>query len=148
MRNGPRRQNSAAWITSHIKKLSTIAEVLEVHCTHGSDFNELHLPASWMSLSGLAKRKLAERRWLKSNERKLQLLIQHTLNAALAGEIGPRALANVAYGAARACKGELRGGLFSALARAAERRVADFKAQGLANTAWTQRQGTTANWRL
>ena len=42
----------------------------------------------------------------------------------------------MAYGAAHACRGELKGQLFSAVARAAERRVADFNAQDLANTAW------------
>ena len=64
-----RRQNSAARITSHIKKLSTIAEVLEAHRIYGSDFNEIHLSVSWMSLGRMVKRTLAERRWLKSNKR-------------------------------------------------------------------------------
>ena len=61
--------------------------------------------------------------------------MQHTVRKAEAGEIGARELANVAYGTAHSGRAELLG-LFTALARAAERRVSDFNVQDIANTAW------------
>ena len=90
-------------------------------------------------------------------------LVKHTVQAARAGDIGARQIANTAYGAAHSSKGKQMGELFMALARvaaerrmrvfsrvghqeeqllftalaaAAERRMRDFNSQGLANTAW------------
>ena len=66
----------------------------------------------------------------------MEQLVQYTVSAAGTSEIGARGLANVAYGAACSGSGELLGALFAALARVAQRCVGEFKAQGLANTAW------------
>ena len=59
------------------------------------------------------------------------------------GQLGARQLANVGYGAAGAWKsagfatvGQQDEQLFKALARVAERRLDEFNAQELANTAW------------
>ena len=51
-------------------------------------------------------------------------------------DIGARQLANIAYGAACSGLGKQMGAMFKALARVAERCVANFDAQALANTAW------------
>ena len=66
----------------------------------------------------------------------LELLVNRTVSKADAGQIGARQVANVAYGAACSGRAEFQGLLFNALARAAERRVSEFNAQSLANTAW------------
>ena len=60
----------------------------------------------------------------------------HTVRKAVAGEIGARVLANVAYGAARSGRGESAGVLLTALGRAAERLVSEFNDQELAISAW------------
>ena len=62
--------------------------------------------------------------------------MQHTVETAKAGEMGARQLASMAYGTACSGTAELLGLLFKALARAVERRVIEFDAQGLANTMW------------
>ena len=65
----------------------------------------------------------------------MKSLLQHTVRAAVAGEIGEQQLANVVYG------GELIGvcllldELFASLARVAQQRVCKFDGQQLANTA-------------
>ena len=59
----------------------------------------------------------------------LEPLVQHTLQAARAGEIDARQLANIVYEAARGSIGERQKALFTALARAAEWRMCEFKAQ-------------------
>ena len=58
------------------------------------------------------------------------------MQSAEAGKIGARSVVNVAYGAARSGRTEMPSLLFATLARVAERRVSDFNAQDLANTAW------------
>lgn len=63
-------------------------------------------------------------------------MVQHTVRKSVAGEIGARALANIAYGASRSIGGELLCLLFREFARAAEHRVCEFDAQALSNTAW------------
>ena len=79
------------------------------------------------------------------NAEALELLVQHTVRAAMKGELGARQLANVAYGVARsgigkslafATVGHPDAELFTVLARAAEQRIRDFSPQNLANTAW------------
>ena len=62
--------------------------------------------------------------------------MQHTEQAARKGEIGVQQIANILHGVACSGRGKCMGVLFRALARAAEQRVGDFKAQNLANTAW------------
>ena len=54
----------------------------------------------------------------------------------MAREINARALAHLAYGGALSSMGVSLVVLFAALARAAERRLGEFNAQELANTAW------------
>ena len=62
--------------------------------------------------------------------------MQHTVRQAQAGQVGPRALANVAYGAARCGRSAMLSLLFPVLARAAERRLSEFNPQEVANMAW------------
>ena len=62
--------------------------------------------------------------------------MQHTVRKAQAGQVGPRELANVVYGAARCGRSGMLIMLVAALARAAERRLRDFNPQNVANTAW------------
>ena len=60
-------------------------------------------------------------------------LVKHTVQAARAGDMGVREIANTALGAARSGKGKQMGVLFMALARAAaERRMRDSISQQLA----------------
>ena len=70
------------------------------------------------------------------NAEALEPLVQHTLQAARAGEIDARQLANIVYEAARSSVRKRLNVLFTVLARAAERRMCEFTAQGLASTAW------------
>ena len=109
-----------------------------MHHAHQENSNHTHLTACWTSLGKLARQTLAERRWLQSNAQALNPLVQDTVDAAVAREIGSRELANVAYGAALvfAMVGQPDAPLFTALAREAERHLRDFKPQNLANTAW------------
>ena len=71
-------------------------------------------------------------------QRNAEALVQHTVRKAQAGQVGPRELANVAYAAARCGRSGMLSDclLFAALARAAERRLSEFKPQELASTAW------------
>ena len=80
----------------------------------------------------------AEQQWLKGNAEALELLVQQAVHVVEARESDARGLANIAYGAAStfATPGHLDAQLLMALAREAERRVGDFNAQDLANTAW------------
>ena len=57
--------------------------------------------------------------------------MQHTVRKAEAGQICARALANVAYGAARSGRDELLGLLFRVVARAAAQQVCKFNARDL-----------------
>ena len=80
----------------------------------------------------------AERKWLRTNQQTLGPLMQHTIRAARAEEMGAQHFANIAFGATQ-CHGDSGKRmriLFCALARVAERRLVEFTAQGLANTAW------------
>ena len=65
----------------------------------------------------------------------LQSLVQHTVQVARSGDFDVQCLANIAYGAARSCRGKWMGALFMALARVAERSVGDFNEQDVGNTA-------------
>ena len=62
--------------------------------------------------------------------------MQHTVRKAQAGQVGPRALATLAYGAACFGMSGMLIILIAALARAAERRLTHFNPQDVANTAW------------
>ena len=85
-------------------------------------------------LGQLAKQGRGERCRLQMNVEALEPLVQGAVRAAR--EMGARELANVAYGAACSGSGESLGALFALLARVAQRRVGEFNAQELANTAW------------
>ena len=65
-----------------------------------------------------------------------EALVQHTARQVQAGQIDARALAKVAYGAARCGRSGVTNLLFAALARAAERRLSEFRTQNIASTAW------------
>ena len=69
-------------------------------------------------------------------KRDAETMVQHTVHQAQAGQIGPRALANVAYGAACCGRSGVLSLLFAALARVSERRLSEFDPQNVANTAW------------
>ena len=62
--------------------------------------------------------------------------MQHAVRKAQAGQVGSRALANMAYGAARCGRGGMLRILVAALATAAKRRLSAFNPQEVANTAW------------
>eukprot|EP00746_Dinoflagellata_sp_MGD_P126902 gnl/MRDRNA2_/MRDRNA2_61619_c0_seq1.p1 gnl/MRDRNA2_/MRDRNA2_61619_c0~~gnl/MRDRNA2_/MRDRNA2_61619_c0_seq1.p1 ORF type:complete len:108 (+),score=17.09 gnl/MRDRNA2_/MRDRNA2_61619_c0_seq1:166-489(+) len=70
------------------------------------------------------------------NFQELEPLVRQTVEAAGAGEIGARELANVAYGAARSGKSRSLGLLFDSVMIAAVQCMSDFKAQELSNMAW------------
>ena len=64
-------------------------------------------------------------------------LVACTVSKTKAGQVGARQLSNIAHGAAaHRIKDESLHVLFRALAREAERRLREFNAQNLANTAW------------
>ena len=78
------------------------------------------------------------------NAEALEPLVQHTLQAARAGDIDAWQLANIVYVAARSSVQKRLNVLFTVLARAAERRMCEFKAQELANTVWAF--ATASQW--
>ena len=57
----------------------------------------------------------------QNNANALNPLLEHTVQAATAGDIGERALANIAYGLAQSGRGQQLSALFVALARLAVR---------------------------
>ena len=63
-------------------------------------------------------------------------LVEHTVQALREGDVHGRQLSNIAYGAAHGDMGQQMGALFMALAKVAARRMGEFNAQALANTAW------------
>ena len=74
-------------------------------------------------------------RRLQTNAKELEPLVQHTVLAAMKGQLGARELANVAYGAAGIRKsvgvatlGQQVEQLFKALARMAKRCLGEFNA--------------------
>ena len=72
---------------------------------------------------------------MSRNADALEVLVQRTVQAARTGDIGVRALANIAYGAACGGAGNQKGALFMGLARAGMRRMAGFTTQNLTSTA-------------
>ena len=82
-------------------------------------------------------RQSAKPEWLWNNAEAVVSVVKHTVQAARAGDIGARQIANTAYGAARSSKGKQMGVLFLVLARAAaECRMRDSISQQLASTPW------------
>ena len=86
--------------------------------------------------------RLPHYRWLRTNAKELEPLVQHTVTAVLKGQPGTREFANVAYGAAGIWKSvgvatvrQQEKQLFKVLARMVEWWPDKFSAQGLANTA-------------
>ena len=66
----------------------------------------------------------------------LKPLVQRSVQAARAGDIGARGLTNIVYEAACSGREEQMCALVMVLAYMAERLVTDFNAQDVANTAW------------
>ena len=122
-------------LTSQIKQARTIQALVCTYSSHESHLNCIHVSACWIAFDKLA-RQSAERTGLCKKANALQPLVQCTVQAARTEDIGARTLANIAYGVARSSRGKQMGALFTALARPAEQRMADFNAQDLANTAW------------
>ena len=82
-------------------------------------------------------RQSAKPEGLWNNAEAVVSVVKHTVQAARAGDIGARQIANTAYGAALSSKGMQMGVLFMALARAAAQRcMRDCISQQHANTAW------------
>ena len=77
-------------ITSQIREAATIQELLRMHREHKSSLDHIHLSACWTSLAQLAEKKPENWCWLRMHVDALDLLVQHTANAARAGEIGAR----------------------------------------------------------
>ena len=90
-------------ITNQIKNATTIQMLLCTFHEYQHTLNHIHLSACWITLSRLSKRPV-ERRWLRKNQQTLRPLLQHTVQAARAQEIGAREIANMAYAAARVSK--------------------------------------------
>lgn len=161
---GLHHAHPADFTTDVFKEAATIEALICIHRTHEKHLIGIHLSACWTSFGQLAQRP-SELCFLQEHAEALGLLVQHTVKQLATGrEIGARELANMAYGAARGGRAELVGlsftapptaaeqrgvtntasafargledKLFPSLARAAERRMSDFNAQGLANTAW------------
>ena len=89
-------------LTSQIKNVGTIKELLQKQHAHESDLDHIHLSACWVLLGRLVTQRTAERHWLQDNSKALDLLVQGTVRAAVARDIGARELANIAYGAGHA----------------------------------------------
>ena len=64
----------------------------------------------------------------------MEPIAKHTTQAVDARKVDVQGLANIAYGAASSGMGQLLHALFRVLAKTAEQRVGEFKAQCLANT--------------
>ena len=97
------------------------------------DSDHIHMLASSPSLGKLSWQRQFQPCRLQKH---VQALVQHTVREAQAGKVGPRALANVAYGAARCGRSAMLSLLFAVLARAVERRLIELNLQEIANTAW------------
>ena len=86
---------------------------------------------------------------MKRHVQGLKTLVEHTVRKTKAGQVGARALSNIAHGAAaHRIKDESIYVLFRALAREAERRVKEFIARDLANTAWAFAKVNLSNEKL
>ena len=103
-------------------------ELLHMHLAHERHFDHIQLSACWMLLSQMVKTRPAKQYWVQGNAKVLEPVVNHTVHAAVAGEIGARQLANVAYGAALtfATLGQPGAALFTALAWEAQCRVGNF----------------------
>merc|ERR1712216_1107224 len=119
----------------------SIEALLRNYRALGEHLDHSHLAACWTSLGQLATRMPAEQCWLQTHAGMLEVLVQHTVRAAMAGEICGRDLAQVAFGTAYGGSTKSRVALFAALAIAAgqhmsdfSRRVVDFNVQNLATT--------------
>ena len=122
-------------LTGKVKQARTIETLLCTYSVHESHLNDIHLSACWISFGRLARHS-AKRYGMLKNEDALEPLVQCTVQAARTGDIGMRALVNIAYGAACGGAGKQMSALFMRLARAGKRRMAGFTTQILANTAW------------
>ena len=89
-----------AVLTRQIKQASTIQALVCTYSSQESHLNCIHVSACWIAFDKLA-RQSAERTGLWKNANALQPLVQCTVQAARTEDIGARALANIAYGAAR-----------------------------------------------
>ena len=87
---------------------------------------------------------MAERRWFQRNAQALNPLVQHTVDAAVAREIGARQLANVAHAAARSGMGKSLNVLFVALSSASVQLVHELNPQELAKRWQMAGQGVHA----
>ena len=115
---------------------ATMIALLRMHYgdyVHKLNSDHIHRLASSTSLRQMSCWRQAERCLLQKHA---EALVQHTVRQVQAAQIDSRALANVAYGAARCGRSGMISLLFAALAIAAERRLSEFKTQELANTAW------------
>ena len=123
-------------LTIRIKPAASINDLLKIYVTFRAQFNCIHISASWTSLGKMMKRSSTQRQCLHLQLAALEPFVQHTLRCLFTGEIGARAVANVAHGAAHCGRGFISPDLFETLAEAAKLKVTDFNAQDIANTAW------------
>ena len=70
---------------------------------------------------------------MQTNAEVLEPLVQQTMRAARAEEIGAREFSNIAYGVACSQRGKSLGSLFTVLARTVQHCVDDFNAHSLTN---------------
>ena len=97
-------------LPSQIRQVRAIQALLCTYRTHESHFNHIQLSACWMSLGQLA-RQSTKREWLQDNAEVVGSLVKRTVQAARTGDISARAIANIAYGAARSRVGKQMGPL-------------------------------------
>ena len=115
-------------LTAKISAASAVDELLRLHETHGDSFDHFHLSAAWSRLKALRPVK---------DQRRLSPLCDQSERMIRGGDVGARAMANVAHAAAK-CKlrGPAANSLFDALATASAARASKFSSQELATTAW------------
>eukprot|EP00747_Dinoflagellata_sp_TGD_P152715 gnl/TRDRNA2_/TRDRNA2_177331_c8_seq4.p1 gnl/TRDRNA2_/TRDRNA2_177331_c8~~gnl/TRDRNA2_/TRDRNA2_177331_c8_seq4.p1 ORF type:complete len:519 (+),score=80.68 gnl/TRDRNA2_/TRDRNA2_177331_c8_seq4:77-1633(+) len=115
-----------------LRDADTIEMLLKNYHKHTNFLDHSNLAPCWSAIGQLAKREAEQYRWLHNNPSSLERLVEHTVRAAMAGEVLGPDLAQVAYGAA--CSGSRA--LASALTQAVEEHVSKFSAKGLSITAW------------
>lgn len=130
-----RGTSNPATLTGYIRGASSLEEFFHTCLSNEKILNHIHVSAGWTALGHLSR--AADQHWAQDHATSLESLVQHTKRVVGTAKVDARAIANIAYGAAKV--GARSGGmpaLFDALAAAAAPRAAEFIPQGLANVAW------------
>ena len=121
-----------------LRNLRSVAEFVEAHRQHGVNYTDATLSATWNLLGKLMRRdRRGSERYFSQHGQKLKPLVEDTVRAV--PFMNARNVANIAHGLAIVeTDSRWRGGdaLWDVLAERATSKIADFAAQGLANTAY------------